>query len=390
MTMPNSQSAAADTPALDGRRLLVAGGGTGGHIYPGLAVAAEWAAAGGTAAFAGVPGNLEARLAPAAGYAFYPVEVRGLTRGRSLSARLGALRALLLLLTLAPLREALSAIRRYRPDVVLGCGGYVSGPVLLAARLKHIPTMILQIDIGVGLANQLAGRFVDCIGVALPEAGERFARQGAVRVVGNPVRSEIISASRQDGIKAFGLDESRQTILAFGGSLGSRAINEALVGALRILLARPDWAATRQVLHVTGKNNLISLDSAEAERAGLKLVAPPYCDRMPLAYAAADLAICRSGATTAAELTARGLPAILIPWAGAAENHQEGNARVLERRGAARVILDSDLSPERLASELDGLISAPGRLRDMATASRAAGIPNAASLAVQELARLAG
>ncbi|MCA1597068.1 MAG: glycosyltransferase, partial [Chloroflexi bacterium] len=157
---------------ITGCRLLIAGGGTGGHVYPGLAVAGEWTQGGGIAAFAGVPGNIEARLAPEAGYPFLPVEVRGFTRGRSQEARRKALAAMFKLLTLAPVRESTAAIRQFKPDVVLGVGGYVSGPVLLAARLLKIPTMILQLDAHPGIANRLAGKFASRIGVAIPEAAE--------------------------------------------------------------------------------------------------------------------------------------------------------------------------------------------------------------------------
>lgn len=369
--------------------LLIAGGGTGGHIYPGLAVAEEWVRNGGTAAFAGVPGNLEERLIPQAGYPFLPVEVHGLTRGRSRAARLQLLRALGLLATLAPLRQAMGIIREYKPDVVLGTGGYVSGPVLLAARLSGVPTMILQLDARPGLANQIAGLFVTRIAASLPESVGCFRRRSRVLVLGAPVRPAIISATRLEGRSALGLPTDRQTTLVFGGSLGSRAINEAVVGALRLLGQDPAWAASRGVIHVTGRSNPISLPPEEAETMGLAYRSIEYCDEMPMALAASDVAVCRAGAITVAELTARGLPAILIPWAGAADNHQEANARALERHGAARVILDRDLSAQALATMIREILDDPAQLRRMAEASRAIGKPDATARISAELQRLA-
>jgi UDP-N-acetylglucosamine--N-acetylmuramyl-(pentapeptide) pyrophosphoryl-undecaprenol N-acetylglucosamine transferase len=248
--------------------------------------------------------------------------------------------------------------------------------------------MILQLDSHPGIANRWSGCFATRVGVALPEYARQFARSDRIHVVGNPIRAEVMSASRDDGLAAFALESDRRTILAFGGSLGSRAINQAFVDALRMLSHRPGWALGHQVLHVTGRANLITLSPVEVEEMGLLYRSMDYCDQMPLALAAADLAICRSGATTLAEITARGVPAILIPWSGAADNHQEGNARALERRGAATIILDSELSPNGLAAGIDEMLSQPYRLVEMAAASRSAGRPDAAQQVVDVLASI--
>ena len=365
-------------------RILIAGGGTGGHIYPGLAVAEEWTALGGTAAFIGVPGNIEARVVPEAGYPFYPIEVKGFTRGRSASARLKAIKALVLLLTLSPLRQALTAIREFRPDAVLGVGGYVSGPAILAARIAGVPTMVLQLDARSGIANRVASLFASRIGISIPEAAAQFRRRDRVRLVGNPIRKGVLSCTNADGIAAFELDGDRKTLLIFGGSLGSLAINEAAVGALPII-AEGGHGSHLQVIHVTGKKYPVRLETSRAQDLGLKYEAMDYCDRMPLALAAADLVISRAGATTIAELTARGIPAILVPWAGAADNHQEGNARAMEAAGAARVVLDRELSAVPLAAAVNDLIRDPARLHSMAAAARSRGIPDASARVAAEL-----
>ncbi|HET6386081.1 MAG TPA: undecaprenyldiphospho-muramoylpentapeptide beta-N-acetylglucosaminyltransferase [Armatimonadota bacterium] len=385
---PNTQDLTPNTQDLrpfSGKRLLIAGGGTGGHLYPGLAVAEVWTRGGGVVGFVGAPGNIEERVVPGAGYPFYKVEVRGFARGRSWRDRIQVVRALFLLFTLAPLRQALHAIREFRPTVALGIGGYVSGPLLLAARLSRVPTMILQLDACPGLANRIAGLFVDRIGVAMGDVGVEFRRRDRVRLVGNPIRSEIVSASRAEALDAFALVPGRRTILVFGGSLGSRAINQAITGALRQL---ESVGRDIQVIHVTGRAHPIALAPEEADALGIIYRALEYCDRMPLALAAADLVVCRAGATTIAELTARGAPAILIPWSGAADNHQEGNARMLEVSRAARVLTDRDLTPESLADEIRALIDQPDRLEAMAAASREMGVPDAADRVALELAKL--
>ncbi|WP_432647949.1 UDP-N-acetylglucosamine--N-acetylmuramyl-(pentapeptide) pyrophosphoryl-undecaprenol N-acetylglucosamine transferase, partial [Mitsuokella sp.] len=270
-------------------------------------------------------------------------------------------------------------VHKFQPDVVIGTGGYVCGPILLAASLMHIPTLIQEQNVVPGITNKILSKFVTKIAAGTEEAMKHFPADKVV-FTGNPIRSEVLSAQREDGAAAFGFDPKKKTVLVSGGSRGARAINQAMIGVLKHAADYPEV----QFLHVTGKRGYQNVLEALAKE-GVELskcphlLVKPYLYNMPQAMAMADLAIFRAGATGLAELTARGIPSILIPYPYAAENHQEHNAKALQDAGAARMILDRDLTAESLNAVLAELLSEPDKLQAMAKASRKMGRPQAAS-----------
>lgn len=384
-------------------RVVLTGGGTGGHVYPALAVAEALRKLRPAAELLFIGGDrLEARVVPAAGLQFRAISVHGLAGDMPVTKRL---RAALEIAAWVPLFQSLGVLRAFRPEVVIGTGGYVSGPVLLAAWLTGIPRVALDGNRVPGWTSRLVARFADVVAVAHPEMTGFFAariRKGArVEVTGLPIRADIMLATREEGAKALGLDPARTTVLLFGGSLGSRRLNEALRGALR-LLAASGAPPGLQVLHVVGQRFVEEFQPASppspsprAERGGpgnsmeeartrgevpaiayhvLPYLEPHYAE----ALAAADLVISRAGASTVAELTARGLPAILVPWSLASTGEQALNAEPLGRAGAAAIIPDHELTADRLAQVLLELLNDRPRLARMADAAKALGRPEAA------------
>jgi UDP-N-acetylglucosamine--N-acetylmuramyl-(pentapeptide) pyrophosphoryl-undecaprenol N-acetylglucosamine transferase len=327
--------------------------------------------------------RLEARVVPEAGLPFRAISVHGLAGDIPLARRL---RAALEIAAWIPLFQSLSSLRGFRPDVVIGTGGYVSGPVLLAAKLLRIPRLALDGNRAPGWTSRAVARFVDVMAVAYPEMAEFFAARvgkGArVEVTGLPIRADVVAASREQGLRSFGLDPSRTTILVFGGSLGSRRLNEAVRGALRQIGATMPAARRLQVIHVVGQR--YSAQADEGGPPGVSYQQIPYLEsRYAEALAAADLVISRSGASTVAELTACGLPAILVPWSLASTGEQALNAEPLGRAGAAVVIPDQELDAERLGATLTELLVDPERLARMAEAAKKLGRPGAAEAVAQ-------
>jgi len=361
-------------------RVALTGGGTGGHVYPALAVAAALRRQRPEVRLLFIGGDrLEARLVPAAGLPFRAISVHGIA-GHGLSGGLRRVRALAELALGLPLLQSLSVLRGFRPHVVIGTGGYVSGPVLLAARVLSIPSVVLEGNRTAGLTSRAVARLVDVVAVAYPEMARFFSRRvrrgACVVVTGLPVRQEITAITREAGAAALGLDPSLTTMLVLGGSLGSKRINEALLGALaRLSEDDPSPLRGAQVLHVTGR---WPTRAVRGRLAG-NYRAVPYLDRLcPEALAAADVIVARAGASTAAEITARGIAAVLIPWSGTACGEQALNAAFLARAGAARVIADGDLTAERLAALLADLLRDSEARKRMAQASRELGRPEAA------------
>lgn len=355
-------------------RLLLAGGGTGGHIYPALTVAEALRerVKDLDILFVGSKRGLEGDVIPKAGYRLATIDVMGFKRSISAQNLTVALKAGKSLL------DSWRIIRSFRPDVVVGTGGYVSGPVILAASLMGLPTMIQEQNVVPGVTNRVLARFVRAVAVSHEESRRYFGGRARVVVTGNPIRPAILAATRDQGVKELGLDPGLKTLLIFGGSQGSLAINRAVVEALPGILEIP----CLQVLHQTGskgyeeaRRQVEDLGLDEDRKRRLELL--PYIYHMEYALAAADLVIGRAGAISIAEITAKGIPAILIPLPTAAEHHQERNARALEDAGACVVIPEPLLSGERLLSTVRELFSDPGRLSAMAAASRRRGRPEA-------------
>jgi UDP-N-acetylglucosamine--N-acetylmuramyl-(pentapeptide) pyrophosphoryl-undecaprenol N-acetylglucosamine transferase len=358
-------------------RFVIAGGGTGGHIYPALAIARalERQDATATILFVGTGHGLESELVPHAGYPLQTINLYGFQR------RISWRNLQNVFWTVRSLWEVRKILREFRPDAVIGTGGYVCGPVVWSAASAGIPTLIQEQNAFPGVTNRILSRVVDVAAVGYPEAAPKFAGHKArVVVTGNPVREDLLQETREESCRHFGLRPELPVLLITGGSQGARSINQAALAVHR------RWAGKKevQILHITGQtdyNNIIHTLQAEGlpihdGEAGRIVV--PYLHEMPKALAAARLVVSRAGAIGLAELTLRGIPAILIPYPFASENHQEINARALEKNGAAVVIRDSELTGELLTATVEKLIADSEKLRSMAAAAAAMGTPRAA------------
>ena len=357
-------------------RVLIAGGGTGGHLFPGIALARETMARDPLNAvlFVGTAQGLEGRLIPKAGFPLRLVRASGI---KGLGIR-GAARAMLAI----PwgVAQSIGILHEFRPDAVIGVGGYASGPAVLAAVLLRVPRAVIEPNAIPGITNRLLGPLVQEVYVAWEETASRFPAGKAI-VTGNPIRREMIApgpTKREAG--------GPVRVLVFGGSQGSRRINQVTAAALAAL---GEDAKRMAFDHQTGPTDLETVRAAYAAR-GLRAEVAPFFDDMPVRYAAADLVICRAGATTVAELAAVGKASILIPFPYAADDHQTANARVLERAGAARVIAERDLTPQGLAVAIREIAFTEGRAAEMGQRARAAGKPDAAGVILDRLARLTG
>lgn len=348
-------------------KVVLAGGGTGGHVFPALALARELRIRDVQALMIGTTRGLESAIFAAEGFPVEVIRVEGLT-----GMKVGAQARSLALLPQA-LIHALYLIGRYRPHVVVGMGGYAAGPVSMAGVLRRIPLLIHEQNCSPGLTNRVLARVADTVAVAFEESRSVFGRE--VIVTGNPVRREILEADRRKGREAFHLNQEKPTVLIFGGSQGARQINRAVTEALPLLAA---WQDRLQIVHAAGERDFDPIEEAYRGWTGEVRVLP-FIQDMASAYAAADLVVSRAGATTIAEVTALGKPAILIPYPFATNDHQRLNAEELARVGGARVILDRDLSGQRLASELQALLDDQSALAEMGRAAQRLGRPQATS-----------
>ena len=361
--------------------LLIAAGGTGGHVYPGIAIAEEWMRAhpGSKVTFVGTSRGVEAKAVPQAGFAFRAIDARGFPRRPGL----GFLRAVWAFGR--GFFQTAAVIRDVKPHVVVATGGYVSGPVGLWARLLGIPLVLQEQNSVPGAANRWLSLIASEVHISFIESRNYFRRRNHLKVSGNPIRSSLLRQDRTSAYESLGLTPSRRTLLVFGGSRGAASINRAVLGALPGLARIPDL----QVVWQTGSEDFEKV-KPEAERAGLPVRALAYLDQMERAYAVADLALCRAGAMTITELTACGVPAILVPYPYAAGDHQTQNAKGLVDRGAAELIPDAGLTAEELLRHVDALFRDEPRLRRMARNARAFSRTNAAERIVQSIAVLAG
>jgi UDP-N-acetylglucosamine--N-acetylmuramyl-(pentapeptide) pyrophosphoryl-undecaprenol N-acetylglucosamine transferase len=353
-------------------KVLIAGGGTGGHVFPGLALADRLRTDHGAAVeFAGARSGPEATLVPGAGYVFHPVEAAPLYREVSRRA------------IPAPF-VAMRSVRACRPlldgvDVVVGVGGYVSVPPCLAARKAHVPLVVHEQNAVPSLSNRMLARRATSVGLTFEDARAHLPKKAHTVVTGNPVRATILDVVPRraelaaEARESFGLAEDRTTVVVFGGSQGALHLDEIIAEGLRFLGPRVDL----QLLVLTGPEHEHVVAGPAAADMALDVHVRPFLDRMELAYAVADLAVTRAGASSIAEMTVCGVPMILVPYPYATENHQEANARELERLGAAEVQLDADLSPDGLADRIIAIVDDDERRAAMAVASRAWGRPDA-------------
>jgi UDP-N-acetylglucosamine--N-acetylmuramyl-(pentapeptide) pyrophosphoryl-undecaprenol N-acetylglucosamine transferase len=354
-------------------RVLIAAGGTGGHIYPGIAVAQEILRRdmGSVVRFVGTSRGLESKLVRHAGFELSFIEISGL---KSLG-RMAQVRGLVRLPR--GFYSARQVIDEVKPDVVVGAGGYVSGPVLLTAALMRLPTLVMESNALPGWTNRVLARFVDRAAVSFDQSLRYF--RGKAMVTGNPVRQEFFE------LPVKKRDASRFTLLVFGGSQGARAINEAMLDSLRRL---EELKSILQITHQTGLTDLASVQAGYSAAGWDKADVRPYIEDMVAAFAEADLVICRAGATTTAELMAAGKAAIMVPFPFAADDHQRKNAEALEQAGAARMILQQELSGKELAEEIKRLVAEPEQISRMEMAARDLSRGDAAAAVVDLLEEL--
>ncbi len=366
---------------------MIAGGGTGGHLFPGLAVAEELAAReGAEVVFIGSSHGIEARVIPQTRFAFHALEIAGL-RGRGVAAAL-RFAVQIPLACIAAWRH----LGQFRPNLVMGLGGYSSVPVVLAAWARRVPIVLLEQNAHAGMSNRLLARLARAVCTTFVDS-DRFFPPGKATRTGNPVRH--LTVMEKPASRHF-------TVLAFGGSQGARSINQALMEAAPKVHAHvPDL----QLIHQTGgqtsgqaggqtggQTGGVDVERVRERYRSIGIAAEvlPFIDDMGAAYAAADLVLCRSGATTLAELTALGKPSILVPYPYAADDHQRANAEVLTRAGAARMILDADLNGESLAATIIELATDTAARARMSQEALRLAVPDAASRVVDVCRRVQG
>jgi UDP-N-acetylglucosamine--N-acetylmuramyl-(pentapeptide) pyrophosphoryl-undecaprenol N-acetylglucosamine transferase len=362
-----------------GGPIVITGGGTGGHVFPGLSLARVLSARGHQVVFVGTQEGPESRLLPVAGFEFRAVPVEPFVRRVSPAA----------------LRAPVSSIRASRTcrqyvrgsQAVVGLGGYASVPAILAARRERVPVILHEQNAVAGLANKALARLADVVALGFSDAGASFPRRRVV-VTGNPVREEIVAvvanrpALAEEARHRFDLDGDRATVVVFGGSQGALHLDRALVGTAALLASRSDL----QVLLIAGaaheEEMRRALEDAARQRGreggGLQVRVEGFVDRMDLVYAAADLVVARAGASSIAEVSACGLPAVLVPYPYATAGHQEANARAMQRAGGAIVLPDDELSADSLSERIVGLVDRPDRLEAMGKRSLAFAAPDAA------------
>jgi UDP-N-acetylglucosamine--N-acetylmuramyl-(pentapeptide) pyrophosphoryl-undecaprenol N-acetylglucosamine transferase len=339
-------------------RWIIAGGGTGGHLYPGLAIAEALRERSPAAEilFVGTKRGIESRVVPAQGFKLETIDVEGIKNRGLLALLKAAIQVPLSIL------QSIAIIRRFKPTAVLGVGGYASGPVGLAAWLLRVPVAVQEQNAYPGLTNRWLGKIARAVFTSWPDTRGFDPRR--IVPVGNPIRASIQPH----------MSEGTVTVLVFGGSQGARSINQAMASAAPALA---DLGDRLEIIHQTGRDTAVDVEGAY-RNAGIRATVQQYFDDMPNQYLRSSLAVCRAGATSLAELAAAGLPAILVPFPFAAENHQEKNADVFVARGAALKVLNKDATGERMAQIIRGLAEHPGRLKEMSQAMASMARPNAA------------
>jgi UDP-N-acetylglucosamine--N-acetylmuramyl-(pentapeptide) pyrophosphoryl-undecaprenol N-acetylglucosamine transferase len=355
-------------------RLVVAGGGTGGHLFPGIAVAEEFLGRGigNEVLFVGSERGIEARILPKLGFRHEFISASGI-RGKGLFSRARGL-----VMLLYSYSQARGILRSFRPDRVLGVGGYASGPVMLAARGLGLRCFIHEQNAIPGFTNKTLGRFSDRVFISIEESGRYFPK-GKIFLTGNPIRKEILAEIFNNGRQAVANGEFR--LLVFGGSAGAHSINMNMIAALPYLANVKDRLS---ITHQTGENDLEEVRGAY-RREGFRFEALPFIDDMAAAYRNADLVVCRAGATTVAEVTACGKACIFIPYPFAVDDHQRRNAEALLRRGAGFMILDRELTGESLGGLVGELVRNPEMISAAGRSAKSLARFDAAQVIVDEI-----
>jgi UDP-N-acetylglucosamine--N-acetylmuramyl-(pentapeptide) pyrophosphoryl-undecaprenol N-acetylglucosamine transferase len=354
-------------------KLVVAGGGTGGHLFPGIAVAEEFMARdkNNEALFVGTERGIEARILPRLGFRLAIISATGI-RGKSGFSQIKGLAMLLY-----GYAQARQILKEFRPDRVLGVGGYASGPVVLAAGGMRIRRFIHEQNAIPGFTNKFLARFSEQVFVSLEESEQFFPGEKTL-LTGNPIRKEILAAFAQ---VSNGAQHDPFHLLVFGGSAGAHSINQALIAALPFLSRSRERLV---ITHQTGENDLAEVREGY-QREGFRAEAIPFIDNMAAAYGVADLIVCRAGATTVAEVTACGKPCIFIPYPYAVDDHQRRNAEALLKKGACFMLLDRELSGETLAQLIMDLLDNPERIAEAGRNAKNLARLDAARVIVDEI-----
>lgn len=368
---------------LNGKNIVFAAGGTGGHINPALAVAGEVRKQypESNILFIGTAEKMEARLVPAAGYVFRTIKISGFSRSFSPGAIKHNIK------TVTYMLKSTSAVKKifddFKPDLVIGFGGYVSGPVVRTAAKLGIPTAIHEQNAFPGVTNKALAKVVDAVMLTAEQAEKYMQPKNPVTITGLPVRGELLEADRDIARAELGLDE-KPFILSMGGSLGARAINDSM---LEVIANR--WQANNcTFMHATGKDCKDFPQRLEEKGVNLNtknVIVRDYIDDMHRCLAAADLVICRAGASSLSEFQAMGKPSILIPYPYAAENHQYHNAKALADNGAAIVIEEKNLTSAVLMQHIDTLLESPGKLDSMGRSAKGMAVLDAQQRIVKVL-----
>ncbi|MBW7473648.1 undecaprenyldiphospho-muramoylpentapeptide beta-N-acetylglucosaminyltransferase [Paenibacillus oenotherae] len=364
-------------------RIVLTGGGTGGHIYPALAIGKRVVEEDESSSilYIGTPNGLESRIVPAQGIPFEPVEITGFRRKLSYDNVRTILRFL------KGVRRSKELLRTFKPDVVVGTGGYVCGPVVYAAAKLGIPTLIHEQNADPGLTNKFLARYADCVAVSFQESLPRFSRTKRIVNTGNPCATNVVQASRDNGFNSLGLPNGSRIVLMVGGSRGAKAMNDVMVDMVPMLGRLPDV----HFVFVTGESyydGTMERMKAVMPRISNNIHVLPYLHNMPEVLGASTLVVSRSGASSLAEITALGIPSILIPSPNVTNNHQEANARSVADAGAAKMIIERELSGAALFELIYAIMTDGQRLNEMSTAALKLGMPQSASLIVNELNHL--
>lgn len=350
-------------------RILVTGGGTGGHIYPALAFIryVQKIQPDSEFLYVGTHRGLENKIVPETGISFKTIKIQGFKRKLSLD------NIKTVQLFVESIKRSKEILREFKPDVVIGTGGYVSGSVVYAAARMKIPTIVHEQNSVPGITNKFLSRFADRVGISFPDAAQYFPENKTV-LVGNPRAQEVVTSGKSEVLEQYGLLPDIPTVLIFGGSQGALKINQAVIQAL------PKFSQKEyQVLYASGDRYYNEIaEKFDIEKINHNLSLQPYIKNMTDVMANVDLLIGRAGATSIAELTALGLPAILIPSPYVTNDHQTKNAQSLVNAGAVKMITDADLTGEKLVEAVDEIMGDPEKKAMMVKASRQEGIPDAA------------
>lgn len=358
-------------------KIVFAGGGTAGHINPALAIAGyvKEQQPDAEILYIGCKGGMEERLVPQAGYEFKSVIVQGFRR--KLTPKGLAENIVTIKKAISAEKDAKAIIKEFAPDICVGTGGYVSGPVLKAAAKLGVPTIIHEQNAYPGITNKMLAKTAARVMLAMPAAKKHFKGKCHFVDTGNPVRGEILTADREEARKKLGLDE-RPAILSFGGSLGAQIINESLAD----IISRSAKDGKYQHIHAYGQYgkwfpDLLREKGADPDKAD-NLDIREYINDMPVCLAAADVVVARAGAITLSEIQVKGKPSVLIPSPNVAENHQYHNAMALVEKNAAVMIEEKDLTPQKLTEEIDKLASDPARLKEYSDNAKKMAVDDAA------------